>query len=132
MRALAEAVDRLYQLQFAPLPDGAVMNIGQVHGGDIFNSIPQELYFTIDLRSPDPVLLDSLDKLITKTTQEVAAAQALTGANQPLQRRAAPASGPQAAGRKQRQAQQAGAGQQPGQRVRWIEALLQQQQADGL
>ena len=72
VRALAEAVDRLYQLQFAPLPDGAVMNIGQVHGGDIFNSIPQELYFTIDLRSPNPVLLDSLDRLITKTTQEVA------------------------------------------------------------
>lgn len=72
VRALAEAVDRLYQLQFAPLPDGAVMNIGQVHGGEIFNSIPQELYFTIDLRSSDPVLIDSLDKLITKTTQEVA------------------------------------------------------------
>lgn len=72
VRALAEAVDRLYSIQFAALPDGAVMNIGQVHGGDIFNSIPQELYFTIDLRSPDPVLLDSLDKLITKTTQEVA------------------------------------------------------------
>lgn len=72
VRALAEAVDRLYQIQFPALPDGAVMNIGQVKGGEIFNSIPQELYFTVDLRSPDPVLLDSLDKLITKTTQEVA------------------------------------------------------------
>ncbi|MEO7362550.1 MAG: M20/M25/M40 family metallo-hydrolase [Gemmatimonadaceae bacterium] len=72
VRALAETIDRLYALQFSPLPDGAVMNIGQIHGGDIFNFIPQELFFTIDLRSPDPVLLDSLDKLITKTTQEVA------------------------------------------------------------
>ena len=72
VRALAEAIDRLYQLQFPALPDGAVLNIGQIHGGDIFNAIPQELYFTIDLRSPDPVLLDSLDKLISKTTQEVA------------------------------------------------------------
>ena len=72
VRALAEAIDRLYQIQFSALPDGAVLNIGQIHGGDIFNSIPQELYFTIDLRSPDPVLLDSLDRLITRTTQEVA------------------------------------------------------------
>ncbi|MEO7998045.1 MAG: M20/M25/M40 family metallo-hydrolase [Gemmatimonadaceae bacterium] len=72
VRALAEAIDRLYQIPFAALPDGAVMNIGQIHGGEIFNSIPQELYFTVDLRSPDPVLIDSLDKLITKTTQEVA------------------------------------------------------------
>lgn len=72
VRALAETIDRLYKLQFGALPDGAVMNIGQIHGGDIFNSIPQELYFTIDLRSPDPVLIDSLDRLITKTTQEVA------------------------------------------------------------
>lgn len=72
VRALAEAIDRLYGLQFSALPDGAVMNIGQIHGGEIFNSIPQELYFTVDLRSPDPVLLDSLDRLITKTTQEVA------------------------------------------------------------
>ncbi|MGV3710254.1 MAG: M20 family metallopeptidase [Gemmatimonas sp.] len=72
VRALAEAIDKLYALQFPALPDGAVMNIGQIHGGQIFNSIPQELYFTVDLRSPDPVLIDSLDKLITKTTQEVA------------------------------------------------------------
>lgn len=72
VRALAETIDRLYQLQFGALPDGAVMNIGQIHGGNIFNAIPQELSFTVDLRSPDPVLLDSLDKLITKTTQEVA------------------------------------------------------------
>lgn len=72
VRALAEAIDRLYGLQFSPLPNGAVMNIGQIKGGEIFNSIPQELYFTIDLRSPDPILLDSLDRTITRVTQEVA------------------------------------------------------------
>lgn len=72
VRALAEAIDRLYGLQFSALPNGAVMNIGQIKGGEIFNSIPQELYFTIDLRSPDPILLDSLDRTITRVTQEVA------------------------------------------------------------
>lgn len=72
VRAVAAAVDRLYQLQFPALPDGAVMNIGQIHGGNIFNAVPQELYFTVDLRSSDPVLLDSLDRTITRLTQEVA------------------------------------------------------------
>ena len=57
VRALAAAIDRLYQLQFPALPDGAVMNIGQVHGGNIFNAVPQELYFTVDLRSSTGSLL---------------------------------------------------------------------------
>ncbi|MFN9097963.1 MAG: M20 family metallopeptidase [Gemmatimonadaceae bacterium] len=72
VKAVAEAIDKLYALQFGPLPDGAVMNIGQIHGGNIFNAVPQELYFTVDLRSPDPVLLDSLDRTITRITRDVA------------------------------------------------------------
>ena len=75
VKAVAKAIDRLYQLQFEALPNGAVMNIGQIHGGNIFNAVPQELYFTVDLRSSDPVLLDSLDRMITRITQEVAAEQ---------------------------------------------------------
>lgn len=72
VKAVAEVIDRLYQLQFAALPNGAVMNIGQIHGGNIFNAVPQELYFTVDLRSSDPMLLDSLDQAITRITREVA------------------------------------------------------------
>jgi acetylornithine deacetylase/succinyl-diaminopimelate desuccinylase-like protein len=75
VKAVAKAIDRLYQLQFEALPNGAVMNIGQIHGGNIFNAVPQELYFTVDLRSSDPALLDSLDRTITRITQEVAAEQ---------------------------------------------------------
>ena len=75
VKAVAKVIDRLYQLQFDALPNGAVMNIGQIHGGNIFNAVPQELYFTVDLRSSDPVLLDSLDRTITRVTQEVAAEQ---------------------------------------------------------
>ncbi|MES2306777.1 MAG: M20/M25/M40 family metallo-hydrolase [Gemmatimonadota bacterium] len=72
VKALATAVDELYRLQFPPLSEGAVMNIGQVHGGVIFNGIPQELYFTVDLRSPDPVLLDSLDRRIEQIARSAA------------------------------------------------------------
>jgi acetylornithine deacetylase/succinyl-diaminopimelate desuccinylase-like protein len=75
VKAVAKAIDRLYQLQFDALPNGAVMNIGQIHGGNIFNAVPQELYFTVDLRSSDPELLDSIDRAITRITQEVAAEQ---------------------------------------------------------
>lgn len=64
VKALADAVRRIYAFRFPGLPNGAVTNIGQIHGGAIFNGIPQELYFTMDLRSPDPVLLDSLDREI--------------------------------------------------------------------
>jgi acetylornithine deacetylase/succinyl-diaminopimelate desuccinylase-like protein len=72
VRALADAVQRIYALMPPPLPNGAVINIGQVHGGEIFNGIPQDLFFTVDLRSPDPSLLDSLDRSITRIARESA------------------------------------------------------------
>ena len=75
VKAVADAINRLYALQFPALPDGAVMNIGQIHGGNIFNAVPQELYFTVDLRSSDPALLDSLDRTITRIVREVADTQ---------------------------------------------------------
>lgn len=72
VKALANAIDRIYAIQPDALPDGAVINVGQIHGGVIFNGIPQELYFTIDLRSPNPTLLDSLDRVIGRIAQEAA------------------------------------------------------------
>lgn len=72
VKALADAINRVYALQFPALPDGAVVNIGQIHGGAIFNAVPQELSFTTDLRSPDPILLDSLDRMIGRIAKEAA------------------------------------------------------------
>ena len=76
--ALADAVQRIYALRPPPLPNGAVINVGQVHGGEIFNGIPQDLFFTVDLRSSDPALLDSLDRRITAIAQEAAAREKVT------------------------------------------------------
>jgi len=73
VKALAEAIDGIYKLGYGPLPDGAVINVGQVHGGVIFNGVPEELYFTTDLRSTDPVLLDSLDRSIGRLVADAAA-----------------------------------------------------------
>lgn len=72
VRAVSDAIQRIYALHPPPLPNGAVINVGQIHGGVIFNGIPQDLFFTVDLRSPDPVLLDSLDRSITRLAQESA------------------------------------------------------------
>jgi tripeptide aminopeptidase len=72
VRALADAIQRIYELRFPALPEGAVVNIGQVHGGVIYNGIPQEMFFTVDLRSPDPSLLDSLDRTIGRLVQDAA------------------------------------------------------------
>jgi acetylornithine deacetylase/succinyl-diaminopimelate desuccinylase-like protein len=61
VRALAEAVDRIYELKIPEGRGGAVYNIGMIGGGKIFNGIPQDVFFTMDLRSVNPMLLDSLD-----------------------------------------------------------------------
>lgn len=73
VKAMAHAIRDIYALEYGPLPIGAVINVGQVHGGVIFNGIPQELAFTVDLRSSDPVLLDSLDRRIERIVRESAA-----------------------------------------------------------
>lgn len=72
VKAMAQAIRDIYALEFGPLPDGAVINVGQVHGGVIFNGIPQEMVFTVDLRSPDPGLLNSLDRHIDRIVREAA------------------------------------------------------------
>jgi acetylornithine deacetylase/succinyl-diaminopimelate desuccinylase-like protein len=45
-----------------------------VDGGKIFNAIPEEVSFTMDLRSVNPTLLDSLDAEITSRVQRAAEA----------------------------------------------------------
>ena len=74
VRAMAEAVDRIYELSIPEGRGGAVYNIGMIGGGKIFNGIPQDVYFTMDLRSVNPALLDSLDAEIG--SRVVAAAEA--------------------------------------------------------
>ncbi|MDX2056617.1 MAG: M20/M25/M40 family metallo-hydrolase [Gemmatimonadales bacterium] len=86
VKALADAINRIYALQFPALPNGAVTNIGQVHGGVIFNGIPQELHFTVDLRSPNPTLLDSLDREIDQAVNLAATKEGVTWRKEVVQR----------------------------------------------
>jgi acetylornithine deacetylase/succinyl-diaminopimelate desuccinylase-like protein len=61
VRALADAVRSIYEIRIPAGRGGAVYNVGMVGGGKIFNAIPQDAFFTMDLRSVNPQLLDSLD-----------------------------------------------------------------------
>ncbi len=68
-RAASKCILGIYDI---PLPDrnapvSAVYNVGIVRGGEVVNAIPQEVSFTVDLRTVDPILLEQLDTTIENT-----------------------------------------------------------------
>lgn len=83
VRALSDAVRRIYELRVPDGRGGAVYNVGMIGGGKIFNAIPEDVYFTMDLRSVNPVLLDSLDAEIRS---RVAAAAEANGVRWDVER----------------------------------------------
>lgn len=74
VRALADAVSSIYELRILEGRGNTVYNVGMVGGGKIFNAIPEEASFTMDLRSVNPTLLDSLDAEITARVRRAAEA----------------------------------------------------------
>lgn len=74
IRALADAVRSIYEIRIPEGRGGAVYNLGMLDGGKVFNAIPQDVSFTVDLRSVNPALLDSLDGEITRRVAAAAAA----------------------------------------------------------
>lgn len=73
-RAVARAILAVSQIP-VPGPDSestAIINIGMIGGGKVINAISQESFFTVDLRTTDPVLLKELDAKITRAAQQAA------------------------------------------------------------
>ncbi len=73
-RAAARAILDLYTI---PLPGpnapvGAVYNVGMIEGGKVVNAIPQQVWFTVDLRTVDPDLLKQLDAAIVEKCEAAA------------------------------------------------------------
>ena len=73
-RAASRCILGIYDI---PLPSrdapvGAVYNVGMLRGGNVVNAIPQEVSFTVDLRTVDPVLLAGLDSAIVATCETAA------------------------------------------------------------
>lgn len=76
-RALADAIESIYEIEIPEGQGGAVYNVGMLDGGRIFNAIPEEVSFTMDLRSVNPALLDSLDAEIDARVARAAEAHGL-------------------------------------------------------
>jgi len=88
-RALADAVRAIYELRVPEGRGGAVYNVGMMGGGLVFNAIPQDVWFTVDLRSVNPALLDSLDAEITARVAAAAREQRVQWRREPVQHLAA-------------------------------------------
>jgi acetylornithine deacetylase/succinyl-diaminopimelate desuccinylase-like protein len=90
-RAAARCILDLYRIPL-PAPDapvGAVYNVGMLRGGNVVNAIPEEVSFTVDLRTVDPVLLERLDSSIVATCAAAAAAESVAFHREWVQRNAA-------------------------------------------
>ncbi len=89
VRALSDAVRSIYEIR---IPEGrgtTVYNVGMVQGGFVFNAIPQDVSFTMDLRSVNPQLLDSLDAEIEARVARAAEANRVRWSKEVDQRNAA-------------------------------------------
>ena len=85
-RALADAVRAIYEIRVPEGTGGAVYNVGMLDGGKIFNAIPEEVSFTMDLRSVNPALLDSLDTEIEARVKAAAEAHRVGWSKEVVQR----------------------------------------------
>lgn len=85
-RALADAIRAIYEIRIPEGRGGAVYNVGILEGGKIFNGIPEQVSFTMDLRSVNPALLDSLDREIDSRVATAAAAHRVEWRKETVQR----------------------------------------------
>ena len=90
-RAAARCILDIYRIPLpaADAPVSAVYNVGMLRGGHVVNAIPEEVSFTVDLRTVDPVLLEQLDSTIVATCGAAAAAESVGFHRDWVQRNAA-------------------------------------------
>jgi tripeptide aminopeptidase len=77
-RALALAIEQLYEIPLPPVEPGfgvwkvPVINVGMLGGGTAPNAIPQEAWFTVDLRSQDASTQERLELEVLRGAQAAA------------------------------------------------------------
>ena len=77
-KAVAKAISAIYDIPLPPLAQGLdsfklpVINVGMLGGGTVFNAIPREAWFTVDLRSLDSTTQDKLASAVVSTAKQAA------------------------------------------------------------
>lgn len=77
-KAVARGINALYNIPLPPIADGLgsfklpVVNVGMLGGGTVFNAVPREAWFTVDLRSLDTPTQDRLTAAVTAAARNAA------------------------------------------------------------
>ena len=75
-RAVAAAIAAVYAVPLPPIAEGLdtfklpVANVGMIGGGTVFNAVPREAWFTVDLRSLDTPTQDRLEQLVVDAARQ--------------------------------------------------------------
>ena len=77
-KAVAKAINALYEIPLPPVVPGLdtfklpTLNVGMMGGGTVFNAIPREAWFTVDLRSLDNATQDKLATAVVAAAKQAA------------------------------------------------------------
>lgn len=77
-RAVAKAIEQLYDIPLPPVEPGLgawkvpVLNVGMLGGGTVYNAVPEEAWFTVDLRSQDAPTQERLDSQVISIAKAAA------------------------------------------------------------
>jgi acetylornithine deacetylase/succinyl-diaminopimelate desuccinylase-like protein len=77
-KAVAKAIDAVYAVPLPPVAEGLgtfklpVANVGMIGGGTVFNAVPREAWFTVDLRSLDTATQEQLEQAVEAAARHTA------------------------------------------------------------
>jgi acetylornithine deacetylase/succinyl-diaminopimelate desuccinylase-like protein len=77
-RAVAAGIDAVYKVPMPPIAEGLgsfklpVANVGMIGGGTVFNAVPREAWFTVDLRSLDTATQGRLEQAVETAARHAA------------------------------------------------------------
>jgi len=77
-KAVSKAIGAVYEIPLPPIAKGLgsfkvpTLNVGMLGGGTVFNAIPREAWFTVDLRSLDSGTQDRLQTAVVATARRIA------------------------------------------------------------
>jgi tripeptide aminopeptidase len=77
-KAVAKAITALYDIPLPAVAAGLdsfklpVINVGMMGGGTVFNAVPREAWFTVDLRSLDSTTQDKLATAVVSAARQAA------------------------------------------------------------